>query len=186
VASAPRIARNARTFFPGFFPENQEKVSTVDKKAASLAHDEHRVSSQDRVYQQEPASAHAEIPESDGNDAFALSFAHDPLDEKSSEKKPLGRKTQNQHVIVHAPSREMVHTERIDSRHLHASVERDNKKIPENRLLRRKGGPDRAGRRRPPFRKGLLRDGGLLWIERAGLKRVNLDGAKNQWPDGKG
>ena len=65
---------------------NQVKIAEVYDETSRLSENEHGVLFHYGVDEKQRAAADAEIPEGERNDAYALPFARNPLDEKSPEK----------------------------------------------------------------------------------------------------
>lgn len=88
------------------FPPDEMQIAGVDEKARELTDDEDGVGAIDRVGEQGRASGEAEIPEGDGHDAAATSFAGEPLHEETHREKCLTEQadTEPNDVGVHFDS----------------------------------------------------------------------------------
>ncbi len=81
---------------------NEVEIPHVYDEAAPLSENEHGVLFEYGVNEKQSTAADAEIPEGERYDAFALPFAHNPLDQKSAEKQSLAAEPQNKQIIVKA------------------------------------------------------------------------------------
>jgi len=77
------------------FSFDKNKVSDVDKSAASLTQDKDRVPYMDSIGKKNQPAQQAEIPERNGNGAFTFSFGHYPLNQESHKKCRLAQKAKN-------------------------------------------------------------------------------------------
>jgi len=88
---------------------NQIEIPEVYEETAPLPENEHGVLFQYGIDEKQPAAADAEIPKGEGNYAFALSLARNPLDQKSAEKQSLAAEPQNEQIIVEKIPDHVVH-----------------------------------------------------------------------------
>lgn len=63
--------------------DHKIQVPKINKQSGKLPHDKNRILPVDRISQEGNAAADAEIPESDGEHAFFLTLAFQPLHDKS-------------------------------------------------------------------------------------------------------
>ena len=68
---------------------DQVQVPRVDGGIEHIAHDEHGILAVDRIGEQDDRAGHAQIPERDRDDAAALAFAGEPLQQPADEKQAL-------------------------------------------------------------------------------------------------
>jgi len=97
------------------FLVDQVKITDVYDQAARLPENEHRVLLHYGVDKKQSAAAHAEIPEGERNDAFALSFARNPLYQESPGEQSLAYEAENEKIIVKAISDHVVEALLVDS-----------------------------------------------------------------------
>ena len=89
---------------------NQIEIPEVYEETAPLPENEHGVLFQYGIDEKQPAAADAEIPKGEGNYAFALSLARNPLDQKSAEKQSLAAEPQKEQIVVEKIPDHVVHS----------------------------------------------------------------------------
>lgn len=81
---------------PGALFKYEGEISQVDQKPPGLPQDEDRVLFEDGVNEKKASTADTEIPERDGDNASALFFGGNPLDQEPAEKQSLAEEAQDQ------------------------------------------------------------------------------------------
>ena len=96
---------------PGAFLVNQVKIAQIYDETSRLSENKDGVLFLDGIDEKKRATADAEIPEGNGNDAYASPFTGNPLDKKSPEKEALADKAEYEHIIIEAVMNHVVESE---------------------------------------------------------------------------
>jgi hypothetical protein len=100
-----RVLRRRRGSKGEFALPNQHQVTNVNKRVWQIRENPNRIASENKVNAHEHASGNAPVPERDWDDAFALSFRGEPLNEETRREKSAPNETKDHEVTPIQPEK---------------------------------------------------------------------------------
>jgi hypothetical protein len=93
-----RVLRRRRSSKSELALPNQHQVANVNKRVWQIRENPNRIASENEVNAHEHTSGNAPVPERDWDNAFALSFGGEPLDEETHREKSISNETKDHEV----------------------------------------------------------------------------------------